>query len=168
MRAFDRGVTVRIPAHRYLPDDPPAFGPVGGLPGNMPGVHQVFVGLHGHQMVGEFGEFLDTLRPAHRHAQADRNIGYVPQSCGVHLEVVATPVHQPAAEQFANDLDGFAQHVLAPFDGGPVLADDVFVEVFTAAQPEREPSVGKNLHGGGLLGDDRGVVAHRRARDIGV
>ena len=47
-------------------------------------------------------------------------------------------------------------------------ADDVFVQVFTASQAEGEPAVGQDLHGGRLLGDDRGVIPHGRTRHIGV
>ena len=106
--------------------------------------------------------------PAHRHRDADRHIGDVPHPRGVHLEVFALPVHEFAAEQFADDLDGFTQHVLSALDGGPALADDVFVEVLAAAEAQSEPAVGEYLQGRGLLRDDGGVVSHRRAGDVGV
>ena len=43
----------------------------------------------------------------------------------------------------------------------------MFVEVLTAAHAEREPAVGEDLKRGGLLRDDRWVVTHGRASDIG-
>ena len=50
----------------------------------------------------------------------------------------------------------------------PTLADNVVVEVLTAAQSEDEPSVGKDLHGGRLLRDDRRVIPHGRAGHVRV
>ena len=70
-------------------------------------------------------------------------------------------------EQFADDLDRFAKHVLAPRDRRPSLTDDVFVEVLPTAEPEGEAPVGEDLQGRRLLGDNRRVVSHRRARHVG-
>ena len=134
----------------------------------MPIVHQVAVGFHRDQMVGKHTECVDGLLSAHRNADADRDVGQVPQPRGVHLVVVAPPVHQITAEQAANDFDGLAQHVLALSYRRPTPADHVLVEVFTAAQTQRESPVGEDLHRRRLLGDDRRVVAHGRTRHVGV
>ncbi len=168
MRAFDGGVAVGIPRHRYLPDHSAGMGAVGDLAGGVPRIDQFLVGLDRDEVVGELDEPVDGLLPADRHRDAGRDVGHVPETGGVHLEVIAAPVDQFAAEQLADDLDGFAQHVLAAFDGGPALADDVLVEVLAAAQAEGEPPVGQDLHRGGLLGDDGRVIPHRRAGHVGV
>ena len=57
---------------------------------------------------------------------------------------------------------------LPALDGRPALTDDVFVEVLAAAQSQSEPSVGKDLHRGRLLRDDRRVIPHRRAARVRV
>ena len=119
-------------------------------------------------MVGENTQLLDRLLPAHRHCDADRDIRQVPQPRGVHLVVVAPPIDQAAGEQRANDLDRLPEHVLPLRDSRPPFADHVLVEVLAAAQAQGEPPVGEDLHGRGLLRDDRGVITHGRARHVGV
>ncbi len=98
MRAFDGGAAVRVPGDRYLADDPPATGEVGGLARTVPLVKKFGVGVDCDQMLGQPGEFADGLLTRHGHPDADRNVRHVPQSCGVHLEVLAAPVDRPAAE----------------------------------------------------------------------
>ena len=109
MRAFDGRVPVGVPAHRYLPHHPSASCATGGLTSSAPCIDKFFVGHYRDQVVGKFGEFVDSVRAGHRHDDADRHVGHVPQPRGVHLKVIASPAHQPAAEQLADDLNGFTQ-----------------------------------------------------------
>jgi hypothetical protein len=64
---------------------------------------------------------------------------------GFDFEMLTLPVDELTGEQLTDDQDGLAQHFLAPGHGRPALADDVFVEVLTAAEPERETAVGEDL-----------------------
>lgn len=75
MGAVDGRVAIGIPTHRYLPDNSTGAHAVGGLAGGVPGVDELSVGFDRHQMVGEFGEFIDRLLPAHRHGDAHRHLG---------------------------------------------------------------------------------------------
>ena len=80
--------------------------------------------------------------------------------------MLTLPIDELTGEQLADDLDGFAQHLLTPRHRRPALADDVFVEVLATAEPKGEPAVGKDLQSCGFLRDDGGVVAHRRTGDV--
>ncbi len=99
-------------------------------------------------------------------ADRHRRLRQIPQPGGIDLEVLALPVDDLAAEQLADDLDGFLSISWRRSTVGQPLADDVLVEVLAAAQPEGEPAVGEDLQRRGLLRDDRRVVAHRRARHV--
>ena len=139
------------------------------LPAAMAAVNPASIGITDRdQMVEENAGLVDCPLSAHGDADADRNIGQVPQSGRVHLVVVAPPVNQLAAEQRTNDLDRLAQHVLPLGDRRPALADHVLVEVFAAAQTQGEPAVGENLNGRCLLRDDRRVIAHGRTGHVGI
>ncbi len=125
------------------------------------------VGFDGDQVLGERGERVDRLVSRHRNAQWHGDFGHVPDAGRVHLEVLALPVHQVALQQLPNDPDRLGQHVLAPLDRRPAATHDVLVEILAAAEPECESPVGEDLQRRGLLGHDRRVVAHRRARHVG-
>ena len=118
-------------------------------------------------MIRQRREHVDRALAGHRGGDRDGCLGDVPDPGGVHLEVFALPVDELPGEQLANDLDGLFEHLLAPRHRRPAPADHVFVEVLAAAHPESEPSVGEDLQRGGLLRDDRGVVTHGRAGDVG-
>jgi len=54
-----------------------------------------------------------------------------------------------------------------PLPDAREVADDVLVQPLTGAHAEGEAVVRQDLHGRRGLGDDRGVVAERRARHAG-
>ena len=56
---------------------------------------------------------------------------------------------------------------MAGADRGPALADHVLVQVLPRPEPEAEAAAGEDPHRRRLLGDDRRVVADRRAGDVG-
>ena len=166
MGALDGGIAVGIPADRDLPDHPNVAGQTGPAPGLMPRVDDLLIRLDGDQVVRERSEGFHRPPPGHRGRDRDGNLRNVPDARRVDLVVVTLPVHDLAGEQFADDLNGLAQHVVAPRDRRPALTDDVLVEVLAAAQPEGEPPVGEDLQRRRLLRDDRRVIADRRAGDV--
>lgn len=168
MRAGDCRVLVRIPAHRYLSDHAPLGQDPGGLTALAPPLDHRRVRRDVDQVVCRDREFLEGPLARQGDADADRFVGDIPDPRRIDLEVLTPEVDEFAGEQLPDDLDGLGQHVETPFDGRPALADDVFVEVLTAAQSQREPPVGEDLHGRGLLGHDGRVIAHRRAGDVRI
>ncbi len=166
MRALDRGVPIGVPAHRDLADDPTVAGQPGGLARGMPVVDQI---ASGSTAIRWSASGRICRRPSFRpcHPDADRDVGHVPQSRGVDLEVVARqstrspPNSSRMITMASRSMSCRAVH------RGPTPADDVLVEVLTAAQAQGESTVGEDLHRRGLLRDDRRVIAHRRARHVG-
>lgn len=152
----DRRLPVGVPADRDLADHPHVAGQTGRPPRVVPRVDEVLVRLDGDEMVGELGEGFDRTVTGDRRGDVHRRLGQIPQPRGVDLEVLTAPVDDLTGEQFADDLDGFAQHVLATGDRRPPLADYVFVEVLAGAEAEGEATVGEDLQCRGLLRDDRG------------
>jgi hypothetical protein len=118
-------------------------------------------------VVAKRREQLDRFLAGHRRADRHRRLRNVPQPRGIDLEVFALPADEFAAEQFADDFDRLAQHLVTAVDGGPAPAHDVFVEVLPGAQAQREASIGDDLQRRCLLRDDRGVVTHDRAGHVG-
>ena len=72
-----------------------------------------------------------------------------------------------AVEQRPMTSSASLEHLVAHADRRPALADDVLVEVLAGAEAEAEAPAGEDLHGRGLLRDDRRVVAQDRARHVG-
>lgn len=144
MGALNGGVAVGIPADRHL-SHPDLARQSGGPARCMPGIHQLLIGFNGDQMIAQRRECLDGLLARYRHADRERNVGDVPDAGRVDLEVITLPVGDLAAEQLADDLNGFAQHVVPALDRRPPATHHMLVQVLPAAQAEGESAVGEDL-----------------------
>jgi len=81
--------------------------------------------------------------------------------------VLAAVVDEATAEQLADDLDGFGEHLVPHVHRAPAPPDDVLVEVLAGAEAEREAALRQQTQRGGLLGHDRGMVTKRGAGHVG-
>jgi len=73
-----------------------------------------------------------------------------------------------AAPELAHHVDGLLEHLEPHVAAGPLVAEDVLVEVLARADAEEEPARHHRGRRGGRLRDERGVDPDQRARDAGA
>src|SRR5262249_34983826 len=73
--------------------------------------------------------------------------------------------HVATLPELADHADRLFEAFLSDFSLGPSLANDVFVEVFTGPDAQKEAAWHQRRGRGRGLDDDRGMDPHRRARD---
>jgi hypothetical protein len=161
VRAGHRGVPVGSVRDAELAD--PRLAPAAG---GVEHLAQLGPWLDGDHQVGVLTGQGGRLLPGHGDADPYGLIGQVPQLGRVHVEVRAAVVDVAAGEQGADDLDGLGELLVPDVRRLPALADDVLVEVLAGTEAEGEATLGQERHGGGLLGDDRRVVAHGRVGHV--
>jgi hypothetical protein len=78
-------------------------------------------------------------------------LGSIEQAGMIELEVTALVTGQAAREQALDDIERFRQALATLRSAGPTGPDDVLVQAFARAEPERESIVAEQPRGGRAL-----------------
>ena len=131
-------------------------------------LHELGQRLDGHHRVGRRRERLHRLRcPRRRPRRAPRPSGTSQSLAESTRKCRPTRLTYSPANSSPMISTRLGEHLVPHVRGRPPLADHVLVEVLPRTQPEGEPAVAREQRDrGGLLGDDRRVVAHDRAGHV--
>src|SRR5712692_1710001 len=104
-------------------------------------------------------------RPGGGDVDGGRLLRHGPEPHRLHLVVLARMLDVLPAEELPDELDRFEHAVDALGNFRPIGGDEVLVERLAGSEPQPETARVDRGHGGGRLGDDRGVRSKRGAGD---